>query len=402
MPDYIPGYLFQLFKTVQYKTTMKTSFNPNYPTVTDLIKKARKTIPKFAFEYLDGGCNEEINVYKNTAELRNVELLPQYFSNYAGSDMKTELFGHVYGAPFGIAPVGLQGLIWPNSPEILAKAAFEHNIPFVLSTVSTSTIERISEITEGNAWFQLYHPVERSFRDQILKRASEHCSVLVVLCDVPTFGYRPKEIKNGLAMPPRMTVNNILQIIGRPKWAIKTLVHGPPTFKTLEPYMPKGMNMHHLGLFMNRTFNGRVSEERVAAIRDIWKGKLVLKGLVNNLDIEKAIRLGVDGIIVSNHGGRQLDAGESSIHSLNAIVEKFGSSIKVMMDSGLRSGTDVARALASGATFTFMGRTFMYGVAALGNEGADHTIAIIKRQLQQVMEQICCERVTDFPNHLVD
>src|SRR6185312_7377128 len=314
---------------------MKVKYNPKYPAVDDLIKKARSRMPRFAFEYLDGGCNEERNLDKNTSALREVELLPRYLTSNTGSNLRTELFGHPYDAPFGIAPVGLQGLIWPNSPEILARAAFRHNIPFVLSTVSTSSIERISELTEGKAWFQLYHPAENSLRDQIIKRAeAAHCPVLVMLSDVPTFGYRPKEIKNGLAMPPRMTLSNILQILGKPNWALRTLIHGQPSFQVLKPYMPKGMNMHHLGLFMNKTFNGRLNEEKVAAIRDMWKGKLVLKGIVNEMDAEKAIQLGIDGIIVSNHGGRQLDAGESTIHSLKRIVEKYRDKITIMMDSG--------------------------------------------------------------------
>ena len=381
---------------------MKFEFNPDYPSIDDLREKAKRRIPRFAFEYLDGGCNEEINLYKNTSEIREVELLPEYLKNYSGIEMKTELFGHTYDAPFGIAPIGLQGLIWPNSPEILAKAAFEHNIPFTLSTVSTSSIERISEITEGRAWFQLYHPAENRLRDQIIKRAeAAQCPVLVILSDVPSFGYRSKEIKNGLAMPPRMTMNNMLQIMGRPNWAFNTLFHGQPSFQVIKPYMPKGMNMHHLGLFMNKTFDGRLNEEKVAAIRDMWKGKLVLKGIVNEADAEKAVRLGIDGIIVSNHGGRQLDAGQSSIHSLNRIVKDYGDKIKIMLDSGLRSGPDIARGLASGAQFTFLGRSFMYGVAALGNDGGNHTISILKKQLQQVMQQICCEKVEDFPNHLI-
>lgn len=380
---------------------MKLEYNPRYPSVEDLRIKAKKRIPGFAFDYLDGGCNEEINLRKNTSEIREIELLPQYLKKHPGSDMKTELFGHVYDAPFGIAPVGLQGLIWPNSPEILAKAAFKHNIPFVLSTVSTSTIERISELTEGQAWFQLYHPAENDLRDKIIKRASEHCHVLVILSDVPSFGYRNKEIKNGLAMPPRMTLHNVLQIMGRPNWALRTLINGQPSFKVMKPYTPKGMNMHHLGLFMNKTFNGRLDEDKISAIRDMWKGKLVLKGIVNEIDVEKCVQLGIDGIIVSNHGGRQLDPGESTIHSLKKIVENYHDKIKIMMDSGLRSGPDIARTLASGAEFTFLGRTFMYGVAALGNEGVDHTIVILKRQLQQVMDQLCCESVKDFPEHLI-
>jgi L-lactate dehydrogenase (cytochrome) len=198
-----------------------------------------------------------------------------------------------------------------------------------------------------------------------------------------------------------MTLHNILQIMGRPGWALKTLAHGQPSFQVMKPYMPKGMNMHHLGLFMNQTFNGRLNEEKISAIRDRWKGKLVLKGIVNEIDVEKCIRLGMDGIIVSNHGGRQLDAGQSTIHSLKKIVENYKDKIKIMMDSGMRSGPDIARTLASGAEFTFLGRTFMYGVAALGEEGANHTIVILKRQLQQVMDQLCCETVKDFPDFLV-
>lgn len=381
---------------------MKFEYNPRYPAIEDLRIKAKRRIPKFAFEYLDGGCNEEINLYKNTAELREVELMPEYLKSYTGTDMKTELFGHTYDAPFGIAPIGLQGLIWPNSPEILAKAAFDNNIPFTLSTVSTSSIERISEITEGRAWFQLYHPAENSLRDQIIKRAEvAGCPVLVILSDVPSFGYRAKEIKNGLAIPPRMTLNNMLQILGKPNWAFKTLIHGQPSFQVLKPYIPKGMNMHHLGLFMNKTFDGRMNVDKVAAIRDLWKGKLVLKGIVNEADTEKAVQLGIDGIIVSNHGGRQLDAGQSAVHSLARIVKNYDDKIKIMMDSGLRSGPDIARALASGAQFTFLGRSFMYGAAALGKAGGNHTISILKTQLQQVMQQICCETVEDFPNHLI-
>ena len=376
--------------------------NSKYPSVVDLRNKAQKRIPKFAFEYLDGGCNEDVNLHKNTAEIRDIELLPYYLSKHTGSSMKTELFGHVYDAPFGIAPVGLQGLMWPNAPEILAKSAFEHNIPFILSTVTTSSIERISEITEGRAWFQLYHPTEDAVRDDIIKRAeAAECPVLVILCDVPTFGFRPRDVRNGLAMPPKMSVKNILQVLGKPSWAFNTLKYGQPNFETLRPYMPKGLDLAQLGKFMDQTFSGRLNEEKIKPIRDMWKGKLVIKGVANEADAESAIRLGLDGIIVSNHGGRQLDAGESTIKPLTRIAAKYGDKIKVMMDSGLRGGPDIARTMASGAEFTFMGRSFMYGVAALGAKGGDHTISLLKTELQQVMEQICCEEVKDFPNHLI-
>ena len=380
---------------------MDLSYNTNYPSIEDLRARARRRIPRFAFEYLDGGCNEDVNLHKNTAELREVELLPYYLKQYNGSDLKTELFGQVYDAPFGISPVGLQGLMWPNASEILAKAAVAHNIPFILSTVSTASIERIGELTEGKFWFQLYHPADNALRDDLIDRAeAAGCQVLVLLCDVPTFGYRPREIRNGLAMPPKMTLDNILQIIGKPEWAINTLIHGQPEFATLKKYMPKDLNMKQLGLFMNQFFSKRMPEAKIAPIRDRWKGKIVLKGVATEHDTELAIKLGLDGIIVSNHGGRQLDAGQSSIKPLTSIAQKYAGQIKIMMDSGIRSGPDVARALASGAEFAFLGRSFMYGVAALGNAGGQHTISILKTQLKQVMDQLSCERVGDLPKHL--
>lgn len=359
-----------------------------YPSIDDLRKRAQKKIPKFAFEYLDGGCNEDVNLHKNTSQLREVELLPYYLNKHTKSDMRTELFGRTYSAPFGIAPVGLQGLMWPNAPEILAKAAFEHNIPFVLSTVSTSSIERISEITQGNAWFQLYHPAKDELRDDLLRRAHDaHYEVLVILCDVPTFGFRPRDIRNGLAMPPNMSLGNIVEILKKPQWAFNTLKYGQPGFETLKPYMPKGMDLKQLGKFMDATFSGRLNEDRIAIIRDKWKGKLVLKGVATEHDAELAIRLGLDGIIVSNHGGRQLDAGESTIRPLSRIASLYGNDIIVMMDSGLRSGPDIARTMASGAKFSFLGRSFMYGVAALGDKGGDHTISLLKTELKQVMDK---------------
>lgn len=382
---------------------MSWKYNTNYPSIEDLRKKAQKKIPGFAFEYLDGGCNDDINLLKNTDSLKGIELIPQYLANHSGSTLKTELFGKVYDAPFGIAPVGLQGLLWPGSCEILAKAAFDHNIPFILSTVTTSSIETISELTEGNAWFQLYHPAENTLRDNIITRLNvSQYPVLVLLCDVPSFGFRPRDIRNGLALPPRLTSKNIIQILGKPHWALETLRKGIPHFATLKPYMPASLNMKQMGQFMNDTFSGRLNEEKIKPIRDMWKGKLVLKGVASEADAELAVRLGFDGVIVSNHGGRQIDVGEAAINSLQRLSKKYSGKIKLMMDSGLRSGPDVARAMACGAEFTFMGRSFMYGVSALGSTGGDHTISLLKTQLQQVMEQLCCATTNDFVNHLAD
>ena len=381
---------------------MKQQINYKYPSVDDLRIRAKAKIPKFAFEYLDGGCNNDVNLKKNTSRIRDVELKPKYLVDYTPPNLKTELFGHEYDAPFGISPVGLQGLMWPKSPEILAKAAFDHNIPFVLSTVTTASIESISEITEGRAWFQLYHPAEERVTKDLLKRAeAAHCPVLVILADVPSFGYRPRDIRNGLSMPPKMTVSNILSAMKRPHWALNTLINGQPSFEILKPYMQKNLNLNQLAKFMDSTFSGRLNEDKIKRIRDLWKGKLVLKGAESIYDVEKAYQLGLDGVIISNHGGRQVDVGQATIDSLNSIVPLYKDKIKVMMDSGIRGGADVARVMASGADFSFMGRTFMYGVSALGKKGGNHTIAMLKTQLTQVMEQMSCAEVNDLTKNLI-
>lgn len=379
-------------------------YNPQYPSISDLRRKAKARIPKFAFDYLEGGCNEGLNLARNENDFDNIYLKPNYLKVGGEIDMSVELFGRKYSAPFGVSPIGLQGLMWPNAPEILAKAAAKGDIPYTLSTVSTSSIERIAEVSEGKAWFQLYHPTENSLRDDILNRLKAvECPVLVVLVDVPAFGLRYKEIKSGLSIPPKMSINNILQAFARPLWGIKTLQHGIPSFATLKPYMEKGLDMSQLGQFMNRTFTGKVDIEKVAAIRDLWKGPLVLKGIATDEDMQAAIQIGADGVIVSNHGGRQIDAGESSINSLIKLANNplYKSKLKIMMDGGIRSGVDLARAHAVGSEFNFMGRPFMYGVGALGNQGGEHTINMFKTHLYQIMQQLTIEKVSQFPERLL-
>ena len=381
---------------------MKSEINYKYPSVPDLRARAKRKIPKFAFEYLDGGCNDDVNLKKNTDRIRAVELKPKYLVDYTPPSLKTKLFGHTYDAPFGISPVGLQGLMWPKSPEILARAAFDHNIPFVLSTVTTASIEKIAEITEGNAWFQLYHPAEEQVTKDILKRAEvAGCPVLIILADVPSFGYRPRDIRNGLSMPPKMTLTNIINAVKRPHWALQTLIHGQPSFEVLKPYMSKNLNLNQLAKFMDATFSGRLNQEKIKKIRDVWKGKLVIKGAESAHDVEKAYQLGLDGVIISNHGGRQVDVGQATIDSLIDIAPLYKDKLTVMMDSGIQGGADVARVMASGADFCFLGRTFMYGVSALGKKGGHHTIAMLKTQLTQVMEQLSCAQIDDLQSKLI-
>lgn len=359
-------------------------------------------MPGFAYDYLAAGCFTEVNLARNSSDIRKVQLKPWYLRDFDGADQKTELFGEIYDAPFGVAPVGLQGLMWPRACEYLAQAAVDHNIPFTLSTVSTASIEQIGKITDGKFWFQLYHPAEDELRDKILERAWEAgCRTLVILADTPTFAYRPKEIRNGLSIPPRMTPRNIVQMFLSPAWAMGQLIAGKPEFQTMKPYIPKGLNMKHLGLFMNKTFSGRLTEAKIAPIREKWQGNLVVKGIVNPEDAEIAVKHGLDGLIVSNHGGRQLDRGQSTIVPMYKLAPEFSSKLKVMIDGGMYSGADVAACLACGADFAFMGRTPMLGVCALGKYGGHHTFEMLKKQLQQVMEQVGCTNATSLRAHLI-
>ncbi|HAD59336.1 MAG TPA: alpha-hydroxy-acid oxidizing enzyme [Planctomycetaceae bacterium] len=381
---------------------MTSHFNSEYPSVDHLHARARRRMPGFAYDYLSAGCFGEVNLARNKSDIRSVQLKPWYLRDFDGADQTTELFGETYDAPFGVAPVGLQGLMWPRACEFLAQAAVDHNIPFTLSTVSTASIEEIAEITGGRFWFQLYHPAEDELRDKLLERAWDAgCRTLVILADTPTFAYRPKEIRNGLSIPPRMSPRNIFQMLMNPSWAMGQLMAGKPEFRTMKPYIPPGLTMKHLGLFMNKTFSGRLTEAKIAPIREKWKGNLVVKGIVNPEDAEVAVKHGLDGLIVSNHGGRQLDRGQSTIVPLSKLAPEFGSKLKVMIDGGMYSGADVAACLACGADFTFMGRTPMFGVCALGKYGGHHTFEMLKKQLQQVMEQVGCPVVRDLPKHLI-
>lgn len=382
---------------------MTFSINTKYPSIEHLRRRAHCRMPRFAYEYLTEGCNDDLNVGKNTQEIREIELMPSYLTDYRQSSLKKTLFGQEYDVPFGVSAVGLQSLMWPRTAEILAQTAVDYNMPFMLSTVTTMSIEETAKITNGNFWFQLYYPKEKATREDILKRAHDNgVEVLVLLSDVPTFGYRPKDIYNGLGMPPKMMLRNIVDIFRRPAWGIETLKNGGmPRFKTLEKYMPGGMDLRQLGIFMDDFFDGKLTVDRIKGIQDIWPGKIVIKGIASVQDAQTAVDLGVDGIIVSNHGGRQLDAGPTTIKTLGPIIDAVKGKIEVLMDSGMRTGPDIARVLASGADFCFMGRPFMYGTGALGKAGGDQAAAILKREFQQVMEQLNCERVEDLPNFLI-
>jgi isopentenyl diphosphate isomerase/L-lactate dehydrogenase-like FMN-dependent dehydrogenase len=380
---------------------MSDYFHPKFPDSNSLRIQAKKRMPAFAFEYLEGGCIDENGLQRNANELQDVRLRSQLLTPSVTPDTSVELFGETYAAPFGVAPVGLQGLMWPNAPEILAKAAAKQNIPYVLSTVSSSSLERIAEVSEGKAWFQLYNPTDDATREDLLKRikAAGYKNIMVTV-DVPTFGYRVNDIKNGLSMPPKMNLKNIIEMVKNPAWLLATARAGEPQMETLKPYMPPGMPADQLASFMNNTVMGPVDADALQMLRDKWDGNLIIKGVVNADDVARAVSIGADGVVLSNHGARQLDCGESSITGLQQLQGQYKDKIKLLFDSGVRSGTDVAAAMASGADFTFLGRTFVYAVAALGEKGGEHAINMLLKQYIQVMSQLKCARSDDLPNFL--
>ena len=378
-------------------------FNPRYPNSEYLQSKAKSRMPMFAFDYLNGGCIDECGPADNRENLKRVRLNSPLLKRRRQPDYSVDLFGKRYRYPFGVAPVGLQGLMWPDAPEILAQAAADLEIPYVLSTVSSASLETIVEIAQGYAWFQFYNPTVEDVRADILRRAAQAgCDVLVVTVDVPTFGYRPKDIRNGLSMPPKMTWRNVLQMLARPAWLLGTAKAGKPEMKTLLPYMPPNTPADEFQTFMNKTVMGSVDADSLRKIRDVWQGKLVIKGISRMEDADAAVEIGADGIVVSNHGARQLDAGPNLIESLIGISKKHGGTIEIIYDSGLYSGTDLAKVLACGAGFGLFGRLFVYGVAALGRRGGVHTINMLGSQFAQVSQQLGCVSRSDFPGCLAD
>ncbi|WP_020415248.1 alpha-hydroxy acid oxidase [Microbulbifer sp. VTAC004] len=373
-------------------------FNRHFASSQRLRKKAKKKIPKFAYDYLTEGCMDDIGLSRNRIPFKSVEFTPQYIKRPTEPDISCKLFDYHYSAPFGIAPVGLQGLMWPDAPVILADAAYRHEIPYILSTVSSESLERIAEVTQGMAWYQLYNPTEPSILTDLLKRLERaQYQNLAITVDVPTFGLRPRDFHNGLAMPPKLTLKNIYQAAIRPHWSLATLVHGLPQFKNLTPYMSKESKKLELTEFMNTATMGPLDFDSLKSIRDRWPHKLIIKGIMSKPDVDKAIALGVDGVIISNHGARQLDQGEATLPLVQELKTTYQSKIPLLIDSGLRSGADVASALSLGAQFSFLGRFFMYSVCALGKEGADHAIYLLKAQLTQIMQQVGAKKISELP-----
>lgn len=370
--------------------------------IADLKKHAKRRIPGFAFDYVEGGCNSEVALRRNRSALDNIQLRTDYLTPYNKPELSTELFGQTYSAPLGIAPLGLTGIVWPNASLMHARAAKKANIPFVLSTLSTNSIEQAAECAGDNFWFQLYPPADLEIRADLIRRAAATgCKNLVVTVDVAAAGQRPRDTRNGLAVPPRISPVSVFQSTLRPFWSLATVQAGLPQFASILPYMTDVKNMSDVADYVRNTLKDVVDAEMLRTLRDAWQGNLIVKGINHVDDALRAVEAGADGLIVSNHGGRQMDAAEASVSTLPAICAAVPEHIVVMADSGVETGVDVARFLAQGAAAVFAGRAFMYGVAAHGEQGATHAIDLLTEELQQVMAQLHCQRPEALRDHLL-
>jgi len=370
--------------------------------IAQLKSMAKLRIPGFVYDYLTSGCNDNLAVSNNRKALDKVYLQPRYLTPSGPSQSGVEILGRAYSAPFGIAPLGLSGLIWPRASEYHARAAKSANIPFILSTVASISIERAAECAEDCFWFQLYPPTDKEMLADLIKRtAAAGCKHLVVCIDVPSLGKRPRDIRNGLTVPPRLNLRSLAQILTRPTWAMATARHGAPQFETIKPYLKNAGNMAEVSDFIRKTLKDIVDQNLLKQIRDEWPHKLIVKGIASSEDADLALQCGADAIIVSNHGGRQLDASIPPVELVSRIKTGLGQKITVMADGGVESGVDIARFLSQGADMIFSGRSMMYGVAALGEIGAEHAIELLREELSQVMDQLRCEYPHAMVNHSV-
>ena len=378
------------------KPSLQAKLMRQYPTIADLRDRAQKRLPHIAWEYLSCGTGEEAALSRNLESMKGVTLVPRFMRGEIHPKVAVTLFGQSYDAPFGVAPVGLCGLMWPRAERILATAAARCSIPLCLSTVAAETPETIGPLADGMGWFQLYPPRRSELLSELLTRARESgFTTLVVTADVPTPGRRERTIRSGLNMPPRITPRFVWEALSHPGWTAATLRAGLPRLRTMEPYA-KSASMRDVIKFVETEMGFGISWDYLEQVRDQWQGPLVLKGILHPADAERALQAGVDGIQVSNHGARQLDAGPAAIDQLPAIVRQVDGRASIIFDSGARSGLDIARALALGADFVMLGRAFVYGVAALGARGADHAVEILLQELKNNMVQLGCSTLEEL------
>ena len=364
-----------------------------FPTIHYLRRGARRRLPHFAFEFGDGGAGADAGIEHNWAALDAVELVPRYCMMSKLPPVEVTLFGRRYAAPVGVAPIGSPMVVWPGADKALARAAQRARVPYTLGVFGGATIEEIAAIAPDVFWFQLYRfpRNDHAIGFDLMKRAdAAGAHLLMLTLDVPVRTTRSREVVVGMggggAFRPDLRM--VAGILGSPGWALAMLRNGQPRFANIQPYAGPGSSLNDTIRFARQELGGAFSWEEVARYRDRWKGPLVLKGILHPADAEKSVALGADGILVSNHGGRQIEPLPPSIDCLPAIVGAVGGRATLLMDSGIRSGADVARALALGASAAFAGKAFLWGLGALGDDGAGHVIDLLIDELQSALGQI--------------
>ncbi len=354
--------------------------------IEDLRLLAKRRVPRMFYDYADSGSWTESTYRANESDFQKIKLRQRVAVNMDNRSLRSTMIGQEVAMPVALAPVGLTGMQHADGEILAAKAAEKFGVPFVLSTMSICSIEDISEHTSAPFWFQLYMMRDREAMARMIERArAAHCSALVLTLDLQVIGQRHKDLKNGLTAPPRPTLNNLLNLLTKPRWCLGMLGTHRRTFRNLVGHVKGVSDMRSLSAWTNEQFDPRLSWNDVAWVKERWGGKLILKGIQDVEDARLAVQSGADALIVSNHGGRQLDGAQSSIEALPAIVAAVGQQIEVHMDGGVRSGQDVLKARALGARGVYIGRAYVYGLGAMGEAGVTRCLEIVRKELDLTM-----------------
>ncbi len=372
-----------------------------YPAVSDLRRKARARIPHFAFEYLDSGTGRELQVARNRDALDAVMFLPDILPGKVAPDLSVRFMGRDYARPFGIAPLGMSGLMWPGAERMLARHAAEARIPYGMSTVATRLPEEIGPMAGDMGWFQLYCPADTGIRQDILRRVrAAGFETLVLTVDVPDDSRRERQRRAKLTLPPKITPRVVWEVLTHPEWSLRTLAIGSPRLRLPESYLDSSKAMSSLA-HAGHVIRGTPDWEMLDTLRREWDGPLIVKGVMCPNAAKRLVAAGVDAIWVSNHGGRQFEPGPAAITELPKVREAVGPDVPLVFDSGVSSGMDVLRALALGADFVMLGRAWHYAVGALGDKGPAHLHHILSDDMVLNMAQMGAHRLDDVPGRLV-